>query len=290
MKKIYNILITLIFLSIGPLHADAPARWVVKYMDTTIHIFGTFHVLKLGIEWQTDGMLAALDESSHLILELSPAQLTGRVSYYAMKVRGLYGPDDGLDNYLDEETLIKVLASLIKSGVKRNRALQMKPWLAEMSLPRTDNTKSEYKRSLGVETILSERAQRNGQFIGGLESATLQFDVLSSLPVEKQIQSLKAALKKLSPEEDFKRNQLVQAWASGDMDTLDKSTRESLAEFPGLYKRLLPDRNKNWVRQIHVFMETPGTFFIAVGAGHMPGDEGLINLLIKAGYNVERVE
>ena len=289
MKNIAKYMILLVFLFSLPLQADGPARWVVKDSDTTIHIFGTIHALPYGTDWQSKDLLADFDSAQYVIFELAPAQFSWNVIVGATRTRGLFNSDDSLANYLDEKTLNKVVGLLRKKKIPSDYLLRIKPWFAEEIITAPDDKTSPLERKYGVETILVKRAEQNGQYINGFESTSEQYNISAGMKMDDQVKYLKMALGRLGEESTFDVDELLKMWLEGDMDAIDDMSKQELAEFPALYKRLLPDRNKKWVRQIPVFMEFPGSIFIAVGAGHMPGEDGVINLLKKAGYKVERV-
>ena len=82
---------------------------------------------------------------------------------------------------------------------------------------------------------------------------------------------------------------IVTAWKSGSLDGLDETLNKSYREFPDIYERLVSRRNRNWVGQIDAFLESGKTHVVIVGVGHMPGREGLVELLSKKGYRVEQM-
>ena len=291
MKNIYNYLIILLFIIPSSAWAEGPARWTVKDSDTTIHLFGTIHSLKPSIKWQSDSLREDFDKSRQIIFELAPNQQSWNVVMAVMKTHGMLQPRDSLKNYLDSETYSLVHKKLLAANIPYDAIERVKPWFAAMlisQVPAIENDTDAMSREFGVEQILSKRAWRNRQNVAGLESMDSQIAVFSKLPMDEQVHYLKSQITNGGVEaEDV--DDLIMAWLSGDMEKLDSIVNESLKNSPLLFERLLPLRNKNWVRQIQVIMDYPGDIFIAVGAGHMLGDEGLIKLLKEAGYEVERV-
>jgi uncharacterized protein YbaP (TraB family) len=83
---------------------------------------------------------------------------------------------------------------------------------------------------------------------------------------------------------------LADAWRKGDTGKLNELMVNDLkSRQPKLYKRLLADRNRNWLPLIEAYMKTPKTEFILVGAGHLVGPDGLIEMLKKNGCKVEKL-
>ena len=289
MKNIAKYLILLIFIGLVPVHADGPARWQVKDNDTIIYVYGTIHVLKPELKWQTPGMIADFDKANQIIFELAPDQLTPQVMQPLLFSKGLFGPEDSLTHYLDEGTYKLLSAHLSGAGMPDTMISQMKPWFAGMMLAQVAYASQGFTGEIGVEKMLSQRAVKNAQHMRGLETAGQQIDYFATMPMDEQLSFLQISI------EDFDKageqiNDMLDAWIKGDIESLGSLLNESMADLPNVYERLITQRNKNWVTQIKGFMQEPGIFFMAVGAGHMSGDVGIITLLKKAGYEVRRVE
>lgn len=289
MKNLAKFLFLLLFIVVVPARADGPARWVVKDSDTTIYLYGTIHVLKPELKWQTAGMLADFDKASHIIFELAPEQLSPQVMQPLVNAQGIFRDGDSLTNHVDAETYAALSALLSGSGMPPAMISRMKPWLAGMMLAQVAYARQGFTGEVGVEKRLTARAKENRQMTGGLESASEQIGYFANMSMEQQVEFLNISIK------DFHKagqqiNDMLDAWVIGDVEGLGSLMNESMADLPGVYDQLIVRRNKNWIRQIRGFMQSPGTFFMAVGAGHMPGDDGVISLLDKAGYEVRRVE
>jgi hypothetical protein len=81
---------------------------------------------------------------------------------------------------------------------------------------------------------------------------------------------------------------MVKAWHQGSLDGLEQLV-ETFKTYPLFYKKLLVQRNRNWVPQIASFLKEDNNVLIIVGAAHLAGEDGLIALLTKQGYHLERV-
>jgi len=81
---------------------------------------------------------------------------------------------------------------------------------------------------------------------------------------------------------------IVQAWASGDMKALDSILLQNLKEYPEVYQRLILDRNRAWLPKIESYLAQRENYLVVVGAGHMAGKDGVIEMLKAKGYSVEQ--
>jgi hypothetical protein len=82
---------------------------------------------------------------------------------------------------------------------------------------------------------------------------------------------------------------IVKAWASGDMKTLDSVLLRSLREHPEVYQRFVSDRNRAWLPKIESYLSQSENYMVVVGAGHLAGKDGIIEMLKAKGYSVEQL-
>ncbi|HQG33228.1 MAG TPA: TraB/GumN family protein, partial [Deltaproteobacteria bacterium] len=79
--------------------------------------------------------------------------------------------------------------------------------------------------------------------------------------------------------------EILKAWKTGDVKDMDAITSVSLDEYPEIRRALFDERNTGWVSSIEKQMKKDGDTFVIVGAGHLVGEEGILSLLQKKGYN-----
>jgi uncharacterized protein YbaP (TraB family) len=82
---------------------------------------------------------------------------------------------------------------------------------------------------------------------------------------------------------------IMRAWRRGDADALVRIVRDEFRDVPSLGRRLIDQRNQNWVPKIEEYIRSGRTYFVVVGAGHMGGPNGLLSLLRTRGYNIEQL-
>ena len=83
---------------------------------------------------------------------------------------------------------------------------------------------------------------------------------------------------------------MAAAWSRGDVEALAKIVNEDVDRVPAARKALLTDRNRRWSAWVERRLEQPGTVLMAVGAGHLVGDDGVPAVLAAEGYKVTRVQ
>lgn len=268
--------------------AATPALWEVKDADTTIYLFGTVHVMKPGIEWFGGPVKQAFDASDALVLEIiepdDPQAIGTTMAGMAMAKDGVK-----LSDRLTPEMRAKYQAAMQANGLPWQTFDLFNPWMAGMALSVAPLERMGFQNDLGAEKILRTAAQGAGKTVSALETVEQQVGFFAGLPMNQQVEFLNAMVDGL-PDMEKEFGDLLRYWQAGQPDKLAKSMNESLEATPELAQVLLTGRNANWAKWIKARLDTPGTVFVAVGAGHLAGT-GSVQAQLKAlGIDTRRVK
>ena len=141
----------------------------------------------------------------------------------------------------------------------------------------------------GVETQLTTRCEAAGKPVSGLETPEQQRGYFDALPAAAQRRFLESIA-----DDDAKAQAVLQAmiaaWRTGDIKRIAASFDDELRDSPELTEALLTRRNANWAGWVVGRMATPGTVFVAVGAGHLAGPGSVEAQLRARGLKVTRVQ
>jgi uncharacterized protein YbaP (TraB family) len=129
----------------------------------------------------------------------------------------------------------------------------------------------------GVERQLGRRAHADGKHILGLETLGQQIGILASLSKDDQAAFLDQTVTDMH-DADRETQEIVAAWRSGDAARLAALMSEDFRNFPSLYYALVTDRNRRWMPQIERFLKAGQNYLVIVGALHLVGDGGLLQL------------
>ncbi|WP_294201150.1 TraB/GumN family protein [uncultured Sphingomonas sp.] len=263
-----------------------PALWVVKDADTTIYLFGTIHVLKPGLSWFDEAVKTAFDKSDQLMLEMvQPDPAT--MQQIVMK-NGFVTTGPTLTEQLPADKRGAYLKAVTDLGADPRNFDRMKPWLVGVTLSLAPIQKLGYDPKNGPETVLADAAKAANKPVAGLETAEQQIGFFNGLSQKAQIEFLTSTIDDL-PKAGEEMAEMVDEWAKGDPDALAKTMNESLKDSPEVAKTLLTDRNARWATWIKQRMAKPGTIFIAVGAGHLAGNDSVQAQLAKQGIKAQRI-
>ena len=271
----------------APADAD-PALWVVKDEDTTIYLFGTIHVLKPGLTWFDEAVRTAFDKSDTLVLEMvepDPATMQK-----LMMAKAMAGPGDPpLTQQVPEAKRAAFTKAITDAGLPAAAADRFKPWFASVMFAISMISKAGYNPNQGSEKVLSAAAKSAGKPVSAVETAEQQLGFFDGLSREAQLQFLSSTLDDL-PKAVTMLDGMVVDWSEGDPDALAATMNESLKDSPEVAKTLLYDRNARWATWIAERMKTPGTVFMAVGAGHLAGNQSVQAKLAPMKITAARVK
>ncbi|WP_207493494.1 TraB/GumN family protein [Aridibaculum aurantiacum] len=136
----------------------------------------------------------------------------------------------------------------------------------------------------GVELVLVEEASRQNKEIKGLETMAFQASIFHAIPYEEQAKELVKAIDSI-PQQKKLMDEMVSIYKQQDINKLYELTTREEAGTAAYTDVLLHDRNKNWVKQFDTIASKHSTLF-AVGAGHLGGPMGVVELLRKKGYSL----
>lgn len=289
MKRILLLLIAFVAVSC---HAQQPAPLQKNPNDNTLlwqvtgnglkkpsYLFGTFHLMCKDDIHISDQLKTAMERSDTVYMEMKmddPSVLLGAMMYMTMKngktLKDLYTPEE-----------YEKVGEFFKDSLKMPLTLfeKMKPYfLVSLFYPKMMDCPSPS----GVEMELMKFMKENKKEIKGLETIQFQASVFDSIPYEWQARELMKNIDSL-PEMKREFNKMVRLYKNQQMDSLAHMLNDSEFSDEKYGRILLTNRNENWAHQLDSIMKTQSVF-VAVGAGHLPGTNGLIGLLRKMGYTV----
>jgi uncharacterized protein YbaP (TraB family) len=266
-----------------------PAMWRVKGAHGTVYLFGSIHVMKPNVVWETAKVKSAFAASDVLYVEIANLDDPAAVAPLAMQ----FGTDlaHPLSTKLSKEDVALLDAAAKSMGMSGEGMLEpMQPWLVSQSLELLPILKGGYDPSNGIDMKLLAEAKAAQKPVKGFETMADQVHLLADAPQAQQVELLHKQLTELD-KAAAEMNDLVTAWEHGDVDKIGKMENDELAaKYPADYKRLVIDRNRRWTATLDGLLKDPatGSVFVVVGAGHLAGPDSVIKMLEKDGWKVER--
>ena len=288
MRILYLLLTSLLFQAckaqktVLPVNSDDNTLlWEItgKDLDKPSYIFGTFHMMCKDDIHFSETLKKAFTASDHVYFEMDLDDLTntlGGLLFMNMK--------DGktLKDLYSAEEYAKV-EQYFRDSLKTPLALvhKMKPlFLQALMYPKL----MPCRNMSGVEQELMLLAKEQEKEIKGFEDIKFQSSVFDSIPYEVQAKELLKGIDSLH-EYTGEFNEMLDVYKTQRISEIEAMFNKSEFTMGASQEILLDNRNKNWVKQLKEIMPK-NNVFVAVGAGHLPGKNGVLNLLREQGYTV----
>lgn len=262
-----------------------PALWQVDGpRGEKAWLFGTIHALPGPVAWRSHGIDAALSASDSLVLEIAQSGADGALARTFTRLGTPSTRLPPLAERLPAAHRARLLALLRARGIVAADFDRYETWAAALAIAKAISAQSETKH--GLETALLNAAQ--GKPVRELEGGERQLGIFDALPEQDQRDLLSAVIEEAADPDSGEA--LGAAWGTGDMDRIAQEAHTGMLADPELRAALLVNRNRDWASRVAAMLERRARPFVAVGAAHMAGPEGLPALLATRGYTVTRVQ
>ena len=259
--------------------------WVVKGARNNVYLLGSVHVLKPSDSDLPPEALRAYANAKSLVMEIDLNDATSAAMLAA---------DTNLESLPQGQSLAEVLgpsvyerfaAHLQALGLDPEAFSSFQPWFAAMAMQEAELAQQGFQAGAGVDEQFSQRAAVDHKPIIGLETIDQQLGIFAGLSAEQQRRFL---LYMLDDADDtvHSADAVVSAWRTGDVPQLERLLRESSEQYPELFRMLTTDRNRRWMPTVTRLLQEPQDYLVIVGALHLVGRDGLVQLLQQAGYPV----
>ena len=283
---------TLLALSLLCLTSNAQLVWKISGngIKKPSYILGTHHGCPFTYCDSIPGLMKAFDKVDNIIGEINMIEFAEMSPERMQKMQAMMmmPADTSLLSLFSTEEAAKVNEWL---GKKMGASLEMLSVMKPMTIMVTVQNKEmmevipEIATMTTIDKYMQTLGQRKGKTIGELETADYQMELLYGNSLEEQAD----ALLEMIDHGDSKGllQQLTNAYKSQNLDTLWKVFQEQMTGYE--YDAIVKVRNLNWEKQMKELLPKQSTLFV-VGAGHLPGESGMINLLREAGYKIKPVK
>jgi uncharacterized protein YbaP (TraB family) len=276
--------------ALAPAGAPAPENhvslWKLAAPDHTIYLLGSLHLLTPEDYPLDERFEEAYERAGTVVFETDLDALESPAMLGSMLAKAMYGDGRTLEEALPADLYAALTERCTLLGLPMDQLQPFRPWFVSLMLSAQHILRMGYDPELGVDQHYYDRARRDGKILGGLETPGYHIELLASFSGLDQEALLRETLLELE-DMDAIMEEVHAAWQYGDLEAIDL-LNQSLREFPAIYEALIVERNRDWIDRIVQFGRDGGEVLVIVGAAHMPGDEGLIELLRARGYAVSQ--
>lgn len=276
---------------VAPRKPPVPLLWKVSDGDSSLYLLGSFHLLAKSDYPLSPDVDRAFDDADALVFEVAPEDLDDPSVTPTMLRLATSDPSSSLARVLPADLREPLERRLHAMGLPAERMAGFEPWFVDVTLVTLLGQRSGYAPDDGLDRHLMARAKAAGKPTSGLETVAQQLQTLDGTPVAEQVDSLREFVEEGDDAQD-RLDELHRAWREADIATLERLTRDEMAErTPVTYQRLDVDRNRAWVPQLEKRLaEGRGhDVMVVVGAMHLLGPDGVVALMRARGHRVERI-
>lgn len=262
------------------------------------YLFGTMHLSDERIVKLPKRVEDAFDAADTVIIETTDVLDRSIVmrEFSARTGTMMFPEGESLTDHLTDTQQEEIGSWLEKRGVAFQTIIRMKPWmvLAMASQPPCETLRQARGAKI-LDIILAERAEATGKKVAGLETLAEQFEALNSFSTDFQVRALLSTAA-LGDKTDDIMETLASLYVAGETGMFTPAVQQlvphdpvELDDYTHFEERVVIMRNRVMAERAMDYLDE-GNVFIAVGALHLPGEKGLIELLRTSGWEVERAE
>jgi len=266
--------------------------WKVENKGNTVYMLGTIHTVDKSLYPLRHEIEDAFNAADYLGVEVDFTKVVPDELQKLLVDVGNYKDGTTLKDHISAETYNMVTAFLKENGLPENSFDNLKAWYAQQQIGNILAAKQELSEGMGVDMYFMGKALQAKKPIIGLETFESQFQVFNDFSDSLQEKLLLQMLDPNSlPTSDagMSMDSILKLWKNGDDKALIQFVN-TLRWDDEYFKGMQTDRNLAMAEKIKVYLNSDKkeTYLIALGASHFAGDSGLVTMLQKQGFKVEK--
>ncbi len=277
-------LLCVIFLFNCLLVSSQSSVWLIEGKEFKMYVGGSIHILREQDYPLPEEFEEAYNNSEVLVLEvdLNPNKSLDYLS--TMIGLTLYPSNKSLKTELRKDVYEKLDSAFIANGLILENLIGYKPVMAILTLGIVELHKIGVNTK-GVDKYFFEKAIESERSLLSLESVDYQIDVLAKLGEDNENEFVLYSLEESNQYREFES--VIENWSKGNNTNLLEWINSWKNDYPESYNSLLVERNNNWISNFEDYLKTPQVEFVIVGAAHLYGQDGVLQLMKDRGYKVQ---
>lgn len=281
-----------------------PAMWKVTAEDgTTMTLLGSMHAVKDSDYPLPKQITDAYNNADVLAVECDTTDFENDINAkYALMSQMKYSDGTKLKDVISKDAYKGVLHMAEQYGIQEKQLEDMKPWAVQNTIDGMSTSGTDIKTSNAIDGYFLKLAHEKNKEIYQVESVQSQFDMLMNFSTDIYNMIFEGYNSQTKESNAKSNEELYQAWRKGDLKTLEKMSTEAesvdgseipkseMTVFDDYTNQMLYSRNIVMEKAVKKLLKEKKNVFYVVGAAHYVGDKGIISLLEKDGYKVERLE
>jgi uncharacterized protein YbaP (TraB family) len=274
---------------LAPLHAATHNfLWKATGRGGVVYLAGSVHMLSQDYYPLDPALESSFKDADLLVEEVDLAEMLAPDAQLQILTRGMLPGDQTLEKVLSPATYALVGKTVGGLGAPMEALHRFKPWMLAVALEGLVLQQGGFDPNLGLDKHFYDLAQSGSKPVQGLETVEYQLARFDDMTMAQQDRFLADTLKELDTEK-ASVSKLADAWKAGNAPMVEEIVLKDLKNDPAMYQRLLVERNRNWLPKLEALFGRPGRAFVVVGAAHLVGPDGLLQMLRAKGYVVEQM-
>jgi uncharacterized protein YbaP (TraB family) len=262
--------------------------WKVRAEKGSLYILGSIHFLKKENYPLKKTIEEAFGAAQKLVLEIDLRSADPATVQRLTLEKGLNRDGTTLQQKISPETYSLAEQHAKELGIDIRALSPFKPWLVALTMTALQLQKLGFDAGFGVDRYLAERGAKVGKAMSGLETVGFQIGLVDQLSPQDQESMLRQSLKEMDLV-DRSLDRIVRSWSTGDVHSLEELLLSAMRDYPEVHQKIIVDRNRRWLPQIEKALKQGESTLVVVGAAHLVGKDGILELLKARGYTLEQL-
>ena len=260
--------------------------WVVTNRSSTVYLLGSIHALRPADHPLAEIINRAFVQAEQVVFEIKYEEFNSPLNLSYLSAKANYPGNETIRQHLAADTYQLLKNYQAETGLTLSE--RFRPWYVFAVISGEETKRLGYVESSGVDRHFYDRANAEAKPILALETARFQIDLLAEAPPEQQEMELREIL---ADRDAFRvgLEEIVASWKNGHVANLTETINKGRNSNPEYHKKFFTDRNQNWIPKIEGFLEQAKVTLVVVGAGHLVGRDGVVNVLRTRGHTVTQL-
>ncbi len=263
--------------------------WVVSSSKANVYLAGSFHVLRSSDYPLPAEFFTAYKNSGKIVFEV-PSNAAEGLEHMGDFLNGaMYTDGTTLKDHMTQAAFTKMETFCKERNYPLEQYQSFKPAMFLTMLTVLEMKRIGADPQKGVDYFFQEKALQDGKSTGSLETVDQQLKLLLAMDEGMGSDQIIESIDEFRQIE-AQLGEYLAVWRKGDEAGMEELFIKDFKNYKKLYQTLIVDRNNKWMTDITGFLNGPGNTMVIVGAAHLAGQDGLINLLRKRGYKVVKAQ
>jgi uncharacterized protein YbaP (TraB family) len=261
--------------------------WKIETQKAIVYMLGSIHIANNELYPLDKRIEDAFKACDTLVVEINVNDIDPLTVQEEFLAKGTYSNGQTLQGNISDETFQQAKKKVEDFGLDIEKMSDYKPWFLGFNIAILELSKLGFDFDQGIDQHFLNKAEANKEILD-LETVDYQLSLFDGLSNKQQELFLISTLVEADILEK-EINNMFSAWKKGDVKAMVAISQKALKENPVLlpiYNMLFYKRNEEMASKIEGLLSSGGNYFVIVGAGHLIGQKGIIEILEKEGYSV----